>query len=344
MPTIDRRSLLRGAGTAALAASLPETIQQALAIAPASVTGTINDVQHIVVLMQENRSFDTYFGTLRGVRGFSDPRAVTLTTGNSVFNQPNPKATNPVSANSGSNPLQPFRPANAQFFGYQFIGDLAHGWSDSHNAWNNGNNDGWIAAKGTETMVHYVRSDMPFHYALADAFTVCDNYHLSIMSSTDPNRYYLWTGWVGQNGLTNGVQNDTLAHPFSGSTPGTFTLASGGDGTLPGGPCVNNSDENGIINWVTYPERLSAAGVSWKIYQDLGGTNLADTDWGYTSNGYIGNYGDTAVLWFQQYQAANTAAQAGTPLTTEDTYCLPALNGTNISAEGYDVTKLFTQL
>ncbi len=209
MPTIDRRSLLRGTGAAALAASLPETIQKALAIAPATVTGTINDVQHIVVLMQENRSFDTYFGTMRGVRGYSDPRAVTLTTGNSVFNQPNAKGTGTTS--TGSNPLQPFHPANVQYFGYQFIGDLAHAWSDAHAAWNNGNNDGWVAAKGTETMVHYTRADIPFHYALADAFTICDNYHASVMSSTDPNRLYMWTGWVGQNGLSNGVQTDTLS-------------------------------------------------------------------------------------------------------------------------------------
>lgn len=365
MPTIDRRTLLRGAGSAAFAAALPETIKRALAVQPASVTGTIMDVQHIVVLMQENRSFDHYYGTMRGVRGYSDPRAAlitdtrintgsvntpsyyTIVPGNKVFNQPNKNGTGTTS--TGSNPLQPFHPANASYFGYQFIGDLAHAWSDAHNAWNQGNNDNWVAAKGIETMVCYKRSDIPFHYALADAFTICDNYHCSIMSSTDPNRYYLWTGWVGQNGLTGGVQNDSLTNTTIGTTPGTFTLASGGNGAAPGGPVVNNSAENETINWITYPERLTAAGITWKFYQDMGGTNLANTSYGYTSNGYIGNYGDTSPLWFAQYAAANTAGHAGTATGAQLTMYNSACAGTNISASSnpggaYQVANLFAQL
>jgi phospholipase C len=93
MPTADRRSILRGLGAAALGAAFPESIKRALAIEPNIGTGTIKDVKHIVVLMQENRSFDHYFGSLRGVRGFSDPRAVTLPSGNPVFQQPNGSAT-----------------------------------------------------------------------------------------------------------------------------------------------------------------------------------------------------------------------------------------------------------
>ena len=192
MPATDRRTILRGLGAAALGAALPDSIKRALAIEPNIVSGTIRDVKHIVVLMQENRSFDHYFGSLRGVRGFSDPRAVTLASGNSVFQQPN-----------GAGTLVPNHPPEP-LMGYQFIGDLPHSWSDAHAAWNNGNNDGWVAAKGTETMCFVNRTDIPFHYALADAFTICDNYHCSIMASTDPNRYYLWTGWVGQNGIGDG--------------------------------------------------------------------------------------------------------------------------------------------
>src|SRR5246127_1285552 len=90
MSNTDRRTVLRGLGAAALGAAFPESIKRALAIEPRIETGTIRDVKHIVVLMQENRSFDHYFGTLRGVRGFSDPRAVTLPSGNSVFHQPDP--------------------------------------------------------------------------------------------------------------------------------------------------------------------------------------------------------------------------------------------------------------
>jgi phospholipase C len=290
MEKTDRRTILRAMGAAALGAAFPESILRALAIEPKIVTGTIKDVKHIVVLMQENRSFDHYLGTLRGVRGFDDPRAVTLPSGNSVFQQPN-----------GATTVLPFRPPQP-FLGYQFAGDLPHNWSDAHGAWNGGNNDNWVAAKGSvETMAFVERSDIPFHYALADAFTICDNYHCSIMGPTDPNRYYLWTGWVGQNG----TQTDTIQQPFSGTTPGTFTLAAGpstGNGVLPGGPVVNN-DEQGY-NWLTYPERLEAAGVSWKIYQDVGLGLTPEQFEGFTDNPFIGNFGDASTLYFLQYQNA----------------------------------------
>jgi phospholipase C len=321
MPTADRRTILRALGAAALGASFPESIRRAMAIEPKIVTGTIQDVKHIVVLMQENRSFDHYLGSLRGVRGFSDPRAVTLPSGNPVFQQPN-----------GSSTLLPFRPPQP-FLGSQFVGDLPHNWSDQHNAWNNGNNDGWVAAKGSiETMTFLNRGDIPFQYALADAFTVCDHYHCSIMGPTDPNRYYMWTGWDGQNG----TQPDTLAEPFSGSTPGTFQLVAGpstGNGVLPGGPVVNN-DEQGY-NWLTYPERLEAAGVSWKIYQDIGlGLTTAEFE-GFTANPFIGNFGDTSVLYFLQYQNA----QPGSALFQK------ARTGTNLSNGGaFNGGSLFQQL
>ena len=286
----DRRTILKALGAAALSTTFPESIRRALAIEPKIVTGTIKDVKHIVVLMQENRSFDHYLGSLRGVRGFDDPRAVTLPSGNPAFQQPN-----------GADTVLPFRPPQP-FLGYQFVRDLPHNWSDAHTAWNSGNNDNWVAAKGSiETMTFVDRNDIPFHYALADAFTVCDNYHCSIMGPTDPNRYYMWTGWVGQNG----TQTDTIEQPFSAATPGSFTLTAGpstGNGVLPGGPVVNN-DEQGY-NWLTYPERLEAAGVSWKIYQDVGlGLTPAQFE-GFTDNPFIGNFGDAATLYFLQYQNA----------------------------------------
>ena len=320
MPKVDRRTILRGLGAAALSGALPDSIRRALAIEPKIVTGTIKDVKHIVVLMQENRSFDHYLGSLRGVRGFDDPRAVTLPSGNSVFEQPH-----------GTSTLLPFRPPQP-FLGSQFVGDLAHNWSDQHNAWDNGNNDGWVAAKGIETMTYLNRGDIPFQYALADAFTVCDNYHCSIMGPTDPNRYYMWTGWDGQNG----TQPDTVQQPFSGATPGTFQLVAGpstGNGVLPGGPVVNN-DEQGY-DWLTYPEQLEAAGVSWKIYQDIGlGLTPAQFE-GFTDNPFIGNFGDNSLLYFLQYQNA----QPGSALFEK------ARTGTNLFNGGaFNGGSLFQQL
>ena len=86
---VDRRSFLQSLGSAALAATFQASIAKALSIRPNNHTCSIEDVEHIVILMQENRSFDHYFGTLSGVRGFADPRAVTLPSGNPVWYQPN---------------------------------------------------------------------------------------------------------------------------------------------------------------------------------------------------------------------------------------------------------------
>jgi phospholipase C len=275
----DRRTFLQLLTTSALTATFPASISRALAIPAHNSTGTIRDIEHIVILMQENRSFDHYFGTLQGVRGYGDPRAVKLPSGDPVWYQPN-----------GPGYLLPFHPG-APNLGLQFIQDLAHDWTTTHAAWNEGNYDQWVPQKGTTTMAHMVRSDIPFHYALADAFTICDAYHCSLLGPTDPNRYYMWTGWVGNDG--------------SG-----------------GGPVVDNAEAG--YGWSTYPERLQKAGVSWKIYQDQGTGLTAAGEWGFTSDAYIGNYGDNSLLYFHQYQDA----AAGSPLANG------AKTGTDISVSG----------
>ena len=262
----DRREFLKYLGTAAAASAFPASIARALAIPANNRTGTLNDVEHIVFMMQENRAFDHYFGTLRGVRGFGDPRAVKLPTGKSVFHQPDP-----------SNPdgfLLPFHPDKPNF-GLQFLVDTPHGWNDTHAAWNSGKYDQWVPNKSKACMVHYTRQDIPYHYALADAFTICDAYYCSVLGPTDPNRYHMWTGWVGNDG----------SH------------------VAPQGPVINNAEVG--YDWSTYPERLEQAGISWKIYQDDGtGLDAADF-WGFTDNAFIGNFGDNSLLYFLQYQNAS---------------------------------------
>ncbi len=258
---------------------LPVGIRNALAIPANNRTGSVRDIEHIVVLMQENRSFDHYFGTLRGVRGFGDTRAINLPSGKSVWHQP---------GLGGIGEVLPFRPT-APDLGLQFLEDLPHDWPTTHGAWNGGRYDQWVPKKGTTTMAYLTRDDIPFHYQLADSFTICDAYHCSLMGATDPNRYYMWTGWVGNDG--------------SG-----------------GGPVVDNSEAG--YGWSTYPEVLEAAGISWKIYQDIGTGLDANGSWGWTSNPYIGNYGDNALLYFNQYRNA----QPGNPLYDK------ARTGTNVSA------------
>jgi phospholipase C len=331
MTTIDRRAVLRGLAGAGAAAALPDSIRQALAIPAQGTTGTLNDVKHIVVLMQENRSFDHYFGTLRGVRGFGDPRAVKqYGSGKPVFEQPN---LNAAGITQSPPIILPFHPTAAHL-GQQFLTGLPHAWADAHNAWNEGHNDRWVPAKGKATMAYLQRTDIPFYYALADAFTICDAYHCSIMASTDPNRYYLWSGWCGQNGSQPGGINV----PDTGSTAGVMALnASGsnaGNGTPPLGPVVNNAEQG--YGWTTYPERLQQAGVTWKVYQDIGHGLDSTGSWGWDGqNPYIGNYGDNALLYFNQYRNA----QPGSPLYDR------ARTGTNLLNNGaFNNGTLFDQL
>jgi phospholipase C len=290
MTSKNRREFLRTvAGTAGAASALsvlPLGIRNALALPAHNEKKSIEDIEHIVILMQENRSFDHYFGTLRGVRGFGDTRATPLPNGKPVFFQPH-----------GDSYLLPFRPS-APDLGLQFIQDLAHDWTSTHGAWNNGHNDHWVPSKGTTTMAYFTREDIPYHYALADAFTICDAYHCSTMAPTDPNRYYMWTGWVGNDGTG-------------------------------GGPVIDNAEAG--YAWSTYPELLERAGVPWKIYQDAGIGLTAAGSWGWTSNPYIGNFGDNSLLYFKQYQTS----QPGSGLFEK------ALTGTNVAVKGdyFDILK-----
>ncbi|CAM5616035.1 phosphocholine-specific phospholipase C [Streptomyces xanthochromogenes] len=278
MAELNRRRFMQLAGGTAAFAALSQSIARAAAIPAAGSTGTIQDVEHIVVLMQENRSFDHYFGSLKGVRGYGDPRPVTLPSGKSVFHQ----------VGAGKEVL-PFRP-QADKLGLQFIQDLNHDWTGSHKAFNNGKYDQWIPAKTSTTMAYLTREDIPFHYALADSFTICDAYHCSFIGSTDPNRYYMWTGYTG---------NDNTG----------------------GGPVLGN-DEKGY-GWTTYPERLEKAGVSWKIYQDTGDGLDAAGGWGWINDAYRGNYGDNSLLYFNSYRNA----KPGDPLYDKARTGTSAKNG-----------------
>jgi phospholipase C len=287
MRPVDRRRFLQIAGGTVAATALSSSIARAAAIPPAVRTRTIKDVEHIVVLMQENRSFDHYFGSLRGVRGFGDPHPALQPSGQTVWNQDG---------------VLPFHPT-APDLGLQFIVDLAHDWNTTHAALDGGAYDQWVQQKTNVTMAYLTRNDIPFHYALADAFTICDNYHCSLLTCTDPNRYYMWTGYAGNDGH-DGSQGPT-------------------------GPVLDNTEAG--YDWQTYPERLQAAGITWKIYQDIGlGLNAAQS-WGWTEDAYIGNYGDNSLLYFFQYQGA----APGSPLYQG------ALTGTNVANGGtfFDILK-----
>ncbi|MFG2893068.1 phosphocholine-specific phospholipase C [Streptomyces sp. NPDC048248] len=240
-PEVSRRRVL-GVGAAAGAAMagslLPPSLQQALAAdaaRPARGRGGLGDIRHVVVLMQENRSFDHYFGMLRGVRGFADRNAIELPSGAGVYEQP---------GLLGLGTVLPFpvrAAAAAQKKELQYIGALDHGWDGGAKAWNGGWMNNWVTAKTAATMAYYDRQDVPLHYELADTFTVCDAYHSAIHSSTSPNRNHLVSGWTGFE-------------------PGTGKRAVGND--------AYEEDTHTGYTWTTYAERLEKAGRSWRVYQE----------------------------------------------------------------------------
>ena len=245
---LTRRRLLKSAAGFAQAAALalmPPNVRRVLAQAQGR-RGSFREIKHVVVLMQENRSFDHYFGTMAGVRGFDDPAALKLPGGRSVFYQPD--------GESPDGYLLPFH-LDTHASSAQKIPSTSHAWAVQHEAWNGGRMDGWLPAhrkadgvKGPYVMGYYKRADIPFQFALAEAFTICDSYHCSVFGPTWPNRMCLMTGTIDPEGGN-------------------------------GGPIINNKAPAGGYTWTTYPERLQQAGVSWKVYQqqDSYGCNMLKT-------------------------------------------------------------------
>ncbi len=249
----SRRSFIRlAAGTvgATVATSmLPSSIQAALAIPAHRRHGNLKDVEHVVILMQENRSFDHYFGTLKGVRGFGDRMAIPLPDGQRVWHQKGSKGE-----------ILPYH-FDTSTTSAQRVDGTPHTWPDAQQAWNEGRMDKWLPAKTERSLGYYKEQDIAFQFAMANAFTICDAYHCSFQGGTNPNRLFLWTG-----------TNDPLGQH--------------------GGPVTTNDhDSNGPVEqgytWTTYPERLQAAGITWRVYQDM-----AD------------NFSDNPLIGFRQYRAA----------------------------------------
>jgi phospholipase C len=236
-----RRRLLGAAASGGAAMgmiALPPNLRRALAAEPPSTQPSIRDIKHVVLLMQENRSFDHYFGTMSGVKGFSDPDAITLSTGRSVFHQPTDTLADGY--------MLPFH-LDTRTTSAQKVPATGHGWEVLHACWNGGRMDGFMTghykydgnkANVPYCMGYYEEQDLPFHRALADAFTICDRYHCSMLGSTAPNRLYWETGTIDPNGLASG-------------------------------PILSN--EVTVRTWRTYAENLTEAGVSWRCYHVPGG-------------------------------------------------------------------------
>jgi phospholipase C len=270
--------------------ALPASLRKMIDAAPASLlssskaTAPFSEIKHVVVLMQENRSFDHYFGAMPGVRGFADPKV-----SKKIFYQPDQ-----------SNPdkyLLPFH-ADTRSTSAQAIPSNSHSWGPQHESWNGGKMNGFVTAHlsadgvaGQYTMAYYKRDDIPFHWALADAFTICDGYHCSILGPTWPNRLYLMTGEIDPSGNH-------------------------------GGPIYSNDVPPEGLSWKTYPELLTAAGVSWKVYQEV-------DNYGFNVLEYFDQYqaaGPSSALYqnaMRIYQAGQFEYDAANDLLPTVSWILP---------------------
>jgi phospholipase C len=195
MTVLSRRDLLGAGAAIAVTVSLP-----AQAKSKSRRYGDLRDIKHVVVVMQENRSFDHYFGSMKGVRGFGDRATILLPGGNTVWQQPQtPSVGDPTQYPwplSGTNSYSGTVPPSPELGAANYPG-TSHGWEDQHGAWYGGLMNGWVFAKGGPTTLGFLdRHDLPFHYALADAYTIGDAYHCSVLSATGPNGTYLWSGSI----------------------------------------------------------------------------------------------------------------------------------------------------
>ena len=259
---IDRRHFLRGAAAVGAGLVLPAWPRLARAVPrvpeparrPAAPPEALRQIQHVVFFIQENRSYDHYFGAYHRGRGFDDHPPGSP----GVFAQRDPLRT----TGSPIGQLLPWR-LDTSAMNAACTHNPSHFWFTHHSSWNHGAMDRWVVAQeqsggrlvAPTTMGYYTRADLPLYYALADAFTLCDHYFCSVLSMSDPNRHYAMAATTDPTGQA-------------------------------GGPVFNNGDDftagpSGIVtnaaqySWTTMPERLQAQGVSWKIYQAPG--SLATT-------------------------------------------------------------------
>jgi phospholipase C len=261
--SVTRRELLKLGGTTA-AAALEALhlhgcggVTSILSPGP-SVCGKLTEIEHVVIFIQENRSFDHYFGSYGGVHGFSEQSL--------AFQQPD-------SANTVNPPvlkLLPFH-LDTSTTNAACTHDITHDWVPQHQSWNNGVMNGFVSSRlpinsndAALTMGYYTRADLPYYYAVADAFTICDNYFCPVIGPSDPNRLYTMAASIDPDGKNGGPLLQTLG--------------------------VNRSSFFGRLTYTTMPEQLQARGISWKVYTSPD-ANILNTI-----------FSDNVLSYFQNFQ------------------------------------------
>ncbi|UNI22444.1 Phospholipase C [Purpureocillium takamizusanense] len=257
---------------------------------PASAGG-LEDIDHVILFMQENRAFDHYFGTMAGVRGFNDAN-LQSNNGRPVWQQVSP-----------SNEADYVTPWYINYLGgnwseaTQCMLSGSNSWYNNHAAWNHGSNDHWAKDNSPYSIGFYKRQDIPTQWALAENWVIGDMYQEAVVASTSPNRVVWASGSINVPGSPQ--RPDQGGNPYidNNETPG---CESGGINCYP-------------LKWKTAAEYYEAAGVSWQVFQD--------TD----------NFDDNPLAWFDQFQKAQSGSslhEKGMKGRSLDTFFSQAASGT----------------
>jgi phospholipase C len=228
-------------------------------------------IQHIIFIVQENHSFDNYFGTYPGANGLSNisipvnindtaagyvsPYHLSVTVPVSIVGDELPPGISDPDdlAAAMANPASPYHLSS------ESIGrNLGNAWAVAHMAYDNGKMDGFVTAEGTTlTMGYYDNQDIPYYWDYANHYVLDDNFFSSEMGPSFPNHLYIASG---ASGPTNLKYPWILNGSVIDDQPGNFSLQS-----------VD-------FTWATLAQELSNANMTWTWY-DGDANATAPTIW-----------------------------------------------------------------
>ncbi len=242
-------------------------------VSPEIVRGTSGKIQHIIFIIQENHSFDNYFGAYPGANGLPLGIAIPLDPNETGLGSVRPFHLNvaqPIMIVGDELPpgvsdpdeVQPAGSPSPFHFDNESIGtDLNHSWWVAHEAWDHGKMDGFVAAeRSVLTMGYYDRSDIPYYWDYADQYVLDDNFFSSLMGPSLPNHLYIVSGTNGPIENTNNmwvIQGGVIDNPHD----------------------PNRYNWQGVsFDWSTLAQELTNANASWRSY-DGAARPLRPTIW-----------------------------------------------------------------
>jgi phospholipase C len=236
-------------------------------------------IKHLIFIIQENHSFDNYFGTYPGANGFENAPLccpTSLTTGSNsqmitpfhmnvsqpVFivgdelppGQMYPNSSDAISLTSGEGDVQPF------LLPSETVQSISHSWISAHIDWNNGSMNGFIVGENSsETMGYYNGNDIPYYWDYAKNFVLDDNFFSSLMGPSFPNHLYIASGSSGDGTLSNPHNYTFIRY---GSIVDNAPVIQGSPDLLLSKLVSHNLN----FTWEAMAQELSRYGVSWKWY------------------------------------------------------------------------------